>query len=61
MKIQPSVRKNKNNFVGYVKVFNNKRFLWSQSSKVKRLTHNDAWLDACELSADIQLRNRTGE
>ena len=45
-----------------MEVWHNKKYQWAESCKGgKRLTHDDAFLDACELAADIQLQNRTGE
>ena len=68
MKIMPKVRKYYSKtyrmplFTGYVEVWHNKKYQWAESCKGgKRLTHDDAFLDACELAADIQLQNRTGE
>ena len=60
MKIKPHVRKNNSKllgviFTGYITVkASSGKYLYSCSSKVKRLTKEEAKLDACALMAEMR-------
>jgi hypothetical protein len=56
-KIYKCTRKVKYGFQGFIKVFDNKNYLWSQSSEIIRMNKADARLDAINLYLDYCIKN----
>lgn len=56
-KIYKCTRKVNNGFVGFIKVFEGKKFLWSKNSGIVRLNRKDAHWDAVNLYLDHCIQN----
>jgi len=57
MKINECVRKNKLGYVGFIKIYDDNKYQYCQSSKVIRLNKQDAKWDAKNLYLDFCILN----